>query len=107
LDDVEENAGFLVSKRRGRLVEDDDARIAGNDLGDLDELLLTKGKVPEPRSGVDIGVEFLEDRGGLRRKGTVIDEGSTPRHGPEADVLGDGQVRDEVEFLINHADAEI
>ena len=63
---IAEQALDLVGRqRRGRLVEDQDARVDRQRLGDLDELLVGHRQAADRRADVELDVELLEQR--LRR----------------------------------------
>ena len=57
--DGEDLLGLLGSEDGGRLVEDEDARIAVERLEDLDPLLLADGQGVDPGVGVDLEAELL------------------------------------------------
>ena len=58
---------FRRRKRRGRLVEDDDAGAREQHAGDLDQLLQADRQVAEPRHRIDVDAEPLQLLAGLAR----------------------------------------
>ena len=99
----EELVGLLRGQHGCRLVEDQDIRAAVEDLHDFDRLLLGDGHVVDLLVGVDleaIGVADLPDLlGGLPE----IKLARQAQH----DVLRGGQHVDQLEVLVDHADAEV
>ena len=105
----EERDRLLRREHRGRLVHDQDPRLAVQRLQDLDALLLADRELPDhahaggrrarsarraPRPALDRALVH-EERATLR---PVVSE---------HDVLGDGERLDQPEVLVHHADAGI
>ena len=108
-DTGEETIRFPDREHRRRFVENEDARPFDQGLGDLDDLLQRHGKVGDARADVDLGKSKIpQDRRCSILGGAPVDAPSRPggRHTPEHDVLGDGDVRQQAEFLIDGADAK-
>ena len=103
--DGEDLLGLLRRQHGGRLVEDEDARLAVERLEDLDALLLADRQAADLGVGVDLEAELL-GRAPDPPAGLVPVEEDGVRHRllAEHDVLGDGQDRDEHEVLVDHAD---
>ena len=59
--DRHELVGLLRGEHRGRLVEDEHLRVAGERLDDLDALLHADGQVLDERVGVDVEAEAVGD----------------------------------------------
>ncbi len=59
---LEQRAGLLRRQHRGRLVQDQHARVAVERLEDLDALLLADRELPDARAGVDGQPELLGER---------------------------------------------
>ena len=104
--DLEDLLGLLRRQHGGRLVEDEDPRVAVERLEDLDPLL------PADRQRADLGVRVDLEAEPLAELddpavGLVAVEEDRVGHRlvAEEDVLGDGQDRDEHEVLVDHADA--
>ena len=94
-------------QRRGRLVENDDARAGEQHAGKLDQLLHADRKIAEPRARVDVEAEVLQL---LRRPRApcapqAIDAEPIDRLRAEKHVLGDAEVGRDAELLMHHADA--
>ncbi len=98
-DDREQALGIGVGKHRGRLVEDDDARPVGECLGDLHDLLVGDCQASGVDGGVDVEAETFEDFAGCLAQPAVIDDA---RQAPEKDVLRDGQVGRQRQFLMDN-----
>ena len=60
LEDAEERLDLGVGERGRRLVEDEDARLLRERLGDLDELLLADAEVADGRARVERQVQLVE-----------------------------------------------
>ena len=93
-------------KRRGRLVENDDARAGEQDAREFDQLLHADRKIAEPGARVDVEPEVLELLGGGFGHPPPRDDAQpVDRLGAEKDILGDAQFRRDAELLMHHADA--
>ena len=106
-DDREQALDLVRRERRRRLVEDQDARLDRQRLGDLDELLVGHRQAADRRADVELDVELLEQ--GLRgppRRAPVEDPEPAGRGVADEHVLGDGQVREEARLLVDDGDAE-
>ena len=109
-DDAEDELRLLLGQRGGRLVHDQDAGLAGERAGDLDDALLGDGEPLDQRVDVDRGeAELVEERARLLAHRLVVDhrEAGTALHRQvgERDVLGDGHVAHHRDFLGEEADA--
>ncbi len=107
--DPEKPLGFLFRKRRGRLVEGKHAQASAKRAHDFHELSLSRTEIarPNPWSKILLEPEFREHRDRSTGKVGSIEE--NPAHAPEVaekEILGDGQIRNDVGFLVNHANAE-
>ena len=94
-------------QRRGRLVEDQDARLAGQRLGDLDHLPARQRQVLDQRQRMDV-------LGAGARQRLLGDARAAPRRSirpkrgrriADDDVVGDRQVGDQRQFLEDADDA--
>ena len=104
--DAHQLVGLLRREHRGRLVEDEHPRVAGERLDDLDALLHADGEVVDERVGVDVEAEPLGDLAHLRARRRQVEPPAGLRLlVAEHDVLGDGEDGDEHEVLVHHADA--
>ena len=105
----EESFGLLRSEHGGRLVHDQNARLAVERLQDLDALLLADRELPDPRLGIDreaVAAAQLPD--------ALLDRARMDDEAPpvttvvaEDDVLGHRERLDETEVLVHHADPRI
>ena len=102
----EQALDFRRRKRRGRLVEDDDAGAGEQHAGDLDQLLQADRQVAEPRQRIDVDAEPLQLLAGFARHPPPLHEAeAVGRLRPEKHVLGHRQVGRDAEFLMHHGDA--
>ena len=99
----EELVRLLRGEHGGRLVEDQDVRAAVEHLDDLDGLLLRDGHVVDLLRGVDLKAVERADLADLLRGGLQIELAGQAEH----DVLGRGEHVDQLEVLVDHADAQI
>ena len=106
LGDQGEQALGLCRRQGGRrFIHDQQAGVARDGLGDLDELLL--GDNQPPYLGFRVGLQADSLHGGLGGgvHRAVVEEQPLLLLVAEEDVLGDGQVFGEVEFLVDQDDA--
>ena len=101
---LEERARLLRREHRGRLVEDQDARVAVERLEDLDPLLLADRELPDPRARVDGEPVALGELGDALLERAPVEHEPAVALVAEDDVLGDGERLDEPEVLVHHAD---
>ena len=96
----------MLGQRRGRLVEDEQARVERERLDDLDDLLLRGREVADerPRAEADLA-DLLEQlrRPALHR--ADVDDPVARRLAVDEDVLRDGPVGEQVELLEDDRDA--
>ncbi len=103
---LEESFGLLRSEYGGRLVHDQNARLAVERLQDLDALLLADRELPDARPGID-----CEAVAAAQLPDPLLDRARMNDEAPpvttvvaEDDVLGHGERLDEAEVLVHHAD---
>ena len=105
----EEPLAFAGGERGGGLVEDEEARLLGDRLGELDELLLAAPEAAERGARVDVAeADAGEHATGGHVQATEADEAAAV--GPvaaEEDVLGDAERAGGGELLVDEADAEV
>ncbi len=106
-DDLEKLAYFAVGERRGRLVHHDNARVARQDLGDFDQLLLRNPKLRRFDRQRQRNSEFAEDCLGTLARGALVEQQTVGGLVAEHDVVDRVERRDQIELLIDHADAQI
>ncbi len=106
-DHAEERGDLHRAQRRGGLVHDQDPHVLDEGPGDLDDLLQAQGQPPHERAGID---GLFQPGEGLRDtpllEPPVHDHavaGALPRH---EDVVGDAQVREEAQLLVDDPDAQ-
>ena len=105
----EEPLAFAGGERGGGFVEDEEARLLGDRLGELDELLLAAPEAAERGARVDVAeADPGEHATGGHVQATEADEAAAV--GPvaaEEDVLGDAERAGGGELLVDEADADV
>jgi len=103
LDDGEEARHFAVRERRGRLVHDDDPRLVDQRATDRCQLLVRDGELADLGVEIEIEPELVDYRARLRPDGARPVEALPTGHlSGEHDVLGDGEIREQGEILVDH-----
>ncbi len=99
----------LVDSRRvqggRRLVVDDDGGLGRRALGDLDEMLLRDGKIAARDVGAEIDADMIEHCAGSPPHRGPVDKTVSPRLSAKENVLSDGQVGKQRQFLKDCGDA--
>ena len=103
----EQLADLRLREGRGRLVHDQHARLRGQRLGHLHHLLLGDAQRLHRRARVEAHAQPLEQRARLRHQAAPVHHAAAGRLPAEEDVLGRGELRHEVELLVDGADAEL
>jgi hypothetical protein len=102
---AEELVGLLRGQHAGRLVEDEDAGAAIERLQDLDALLQPDRQLADHGVGIDrqavVAAERCQRLPGFRQAAGQ----QRPALGAQHDVLQHGEVVDQHEVLVDHADA--
>ena len=105
--DPEQHLRLALGQRGGRLVEDQDAAIERQRLGDLDQLLAGDRERPDQDAPGRSGSAAPAPRGRAASSAAIVHEpfpaGVDLRH---EDVLGHRDVRAERDLLVDEADAE-
>src|SRR5690606_8582436 len=105
VDDTEKNIHLRGRKRRSRFVEDEDAGIFGQRLGDFHDLLLPDAQIAKRRIRIDVLLQPLHQGAGRSRLHALGEVEAAERLCmADEHVLGDRQVRKQVELLENDAD---
>ena len=118
LDEREELRHLTAGERRRRLVHDEHLCVvalarrsrggSGQSLGNLHHLPLRETKAADRRARIDGHAEVVEQRGrALVQRAPVDDAAPACGQLPQEDVLGDREVRDEVQLLVDDADPEV
>ena len=118
LDQGEQLRDLAAGERRGRLVHDEDLGLPaltgrrrgrrGECLGNLDHLTLRHTQAAHRGTGVEHQPEVGQQRRRARQQGARIEHAAPPRRQlTQKDVLGDREMRDEIQLLVNHPDTEI
>ena len=106
---LEQHLRLLRREHRGRLVQDQDARVPIERLEDLDALLLAERQLPDARARIDVEAVALRDLAdaALDRPRVDPERAALAAVVAEDDVLRDGERLDEPEVLVHHADARV
>ncbi len=106
-DQLEQQARLVMAQRGGGLVHDQDAGLAGHGLGDLHHLLLAHAELAHQPARVDRHADAGQQLARLAVHARAIDEAeAVERFAGEEDVLGDAQVVDHRQLLVDDADAQ-
>jgi hypothetical protein len=107
-DDAEELFGFPFGEGRGGLVQNQDADVAAERFGDLDDLLLGHGERAGESFGMDIGSDGFEQLFGVAAAAGPVDAAQQAAGFiNESDIFGDGEVGEDGGLLVNRRDAEL
>ena len=102
--------GLLRRQNGGRLVEDQDARVAVERLQDLDPLLLAERELPDAGARIDLDPVALADLPDPRLDRARVDPERAAAGRAvlaERDVLRDRERLDEAEVLVHHPDSRV
>ncbi|MEZ5863168.1 MAG: hypothetical protein R3D25_03510 [Geminicoccaceae bacterium] len=108
LHDGEELLGLASGERGGRLVEQDDAGVLAQRLGDLDELPLALAEPADRCRRRVVHVDHVEQLAGALADAAPIDQrqpAEAPGEAADEDVLLDREVLEEVELLVDEGEA--
>ena len=101
---LEQALGFLAPERRGRLVEDQEARIQGQRLGDFDLLLGGDPEMAHLGGGGDVEPQAMQLLGRAPVHEVAIDAAATHRQPADKNILGNRQIENEPHLLMDEAD---
>jgi hypothetical protein len=107
-DHPEEPLDLVPGERRGGLVHDQHARVEGQRLGDLDDLLVGDAQAADRLLGVELDAEAVHQllHGVVER--AAVDAPHRPeRVAAHHHVLRDGEVGEERRLLVDHRDARV
>ena len=107
-DHAQEPVGLGEREARGRLVEDQEAGLERQRLGDLDQLHLRQGQEGHRRVGGEVGPEPVQDRAHLGPQRRPVDQPQRPapaRLAAEEHVARDVEIVEQVELLVDDGDA--
>ena len=97
---------LLAGERGSRLIQDEDARVHGQRLGDFHELLLGHAQLTHRHVQIHVQADKVQCRLCLCPEVLAIDQPKTAWGPPEHDVFGHGHGGHKVEFLVNGGDAQ-
>ena len=106
LHDLHELFDLLRGQDRRRLVEDEDLVVAVEHFEDLGALLHADGDILDNGVGVDVQAVFFRQVDDLFPRLLLLQEAHFVRLDAEDDVVEDGEAFDQLEVLVDHADAE-
>jgi hypothetical protein len=95
------------AQRRGRLIHDQHAHVAGDGFGDLHHLLLGHGERAHQRSRAQVHAHPFQDRARLLLQFGAAHKEQRPRLAADKDVLHHRQIRHQVQFLIDDGNADL
>ena len=105
-DHPEQVGDALLVQHRGRLVEHQQPRVPGEGPGHADDLLLGRRQLADDPRGRDLGVSEPSEQVAHQRAGLAsLGEPGAGHLVAEEDVLGDVEVWDQVELLVDGRDA--
>ena len=104
-DHAEQGFGFGISQSVGRLIHDDDFGFKAQHLRDFHHLLIADGELAYQTVALKAQVQLREQLVRFGVHGFPVDF-AKPVHKltAEEDVLRNGELRDQVQLLVNNAD---
>ena len=103
--DLQQPVGLVAGQRRGRLVHDDQPRVAHELAQDLDLLLVGRAQRPHGRRRARAKADALGQLGEALALLGAVDEAAAAQLDAEEDVVEDRQVGGERELLLDDPDA--
>ena len=103
-DNFQKTNHFSFVQRSGRFIHDNDARLARESPGNLDELLLADRKFADWSTRLDVEIQRVQNLRGIPIHRLPIDKWSTSRFPGNKNVLGDAEMGQQTEFLKDHTD---
>lgn len=107
VDQREQDLAFSRGERRCRLVESNDAGVEHHRLGNLYHLALADRQGCNLRPGIDVDTDLREPFTDDADKLPAIDDTGPAGKAAEPEVLGNRQLRHELQFLMNDDDAGV
>ena len=105
-DDPKQPGRFGLGQRAGGLVHNEDVGRQRQGLGDFDELLVADAKLADRRAWGHLALELAEQLAGRPLHRPIVEQTEAAQLlASQEDVGGGRQLVDEVEFLVDHADA--
>ena len=98
---------FVRGERTGRFVHDDDPRAGADRGGNLNNLFLASRELANRLVNVEVSLDFAQHGAGALAHLRAVHPASAAGQVAEAEILGDGEVWTEGEFLMDHGDAEL
>ncbi len=105
IDEREQDFAFTRRQRRGRLVQRDDASVEHDRLGDLDHLALADGQRLDLAADIDVDARRFQLRADVFQHCPARDDAGAGGKAPEAEIFGDRQFRNQLQFLVDDDDA--
>ena len=102
---LEQDFGLAAGEDRRRLVHDEDARLAGERLGDLDHLLLRNRELGDWQARVDGRRQLVQELARLGAHGLPVEKQPLLQLAAEKDIRLGRELLGEIEFLMDEDDA--
>ena len=99
LDHLEQPVRFVGRERRGRLVHDEQLRLAGNRAQHLDLLLVRDTERARQSTWRQLDAGFPDERGEATGRPAMVDDAGSASLDAEIDVLLDGTMRNQRRLL--------
>lgn len=103
--DRQQRRGFLFGQGGGRFVEDQQANLFIQRLGDLHQLLLTKAEVADAGIGGNGQIDLRQQLLTAQRHGFIIQQTMAGYLGAEENILQHGEMFHQRQLLMNNGDA--
>ena len=105
MDHAEQGVDLAAGERRGGLVQDQQAGVLGEGLGDLDELLAGDAELADWLVEVDVQADPVQGCLGDAAHLLAVDHAEPLGGAAQRDVLGDAELRHQVQLLVDGGDA--
>ena len=104
-DDAEQRFGFGIGQRIGRFIHNDDFRFKAQHFGDLHHLLIANRQIAHQLLAVKAEIQLCQQLVGFGIHLLPVDFAKTVnKFATKEDVLGNRQLRDQVQFLVDDTD---
>ena len=107
VDHPEQHLDFSRAERRGGLVHDQHAHILGKRLRNLDDLLLADAQIAHQHGRVDRVAQALNQHTCLLALPLEVNDAVGSHLAAKVDIFGYAQIRAEIHFLIDDANATL
>ncbi len=104
---VEQLLHFVLAQPRRRFIEDEDRRVAGHRLGDLDQLALGQRQLADRQAGIDVHAEKTQQLARAAPQGAPVDQPEARRLLTDEDVGGHVHLGEQGQLLGHPGDAQV